>query len=90
MGLLTELKRRAGDAVAPAIGFCVVGYFAYHSFQGDRGLVAWMRLNEQIETARAELSGLEAERRSLERRVSLARGATFHRCGESINRNPVK
>lgn len=79
MAFLTELKRLVGDAVAPAIGFCVVGYFAYHSIQGDRGLVAWLRLNEQIETARAELSGLEAERRALERRVALLRPASLDR-----------
>ena len=79
MGLLAELKRRAGDAVAPAIGFCVVGYFAYHSIQGDRGLVAWMRLNEHIEIARSELDGLRAERAALERRVSLLRPDSLDR-----------
>jgi cell division protein FtsB len=79
MGLLAELKRRAGDAVAPAIGFCVVAYFAYHSFQGDRGLVAWLRVKEQIETARSELAGLEAERKALERRVTLLRPASLDR-----------
>lgn len=79
MGLLVELKRRAGDAVAPAIGFCLVGYFAYHSVEGERGLVAWIRLNEQIETARAELAGLQAERKALERRVALLRPASLDR-----------
>lgn len=79
MGLLSEFKRRVGDAVAPAIGFCVVGYFAYHSIHGDRGLVAWMRLKDQIETARAELTGLQAERRALERRVSLLRPESLDR-----------
>jgi len=71
MGILSELKRRAGDVVAPVIGFCVVGYFAYHSIEGDRGLVAWLRLQEQIRTASSELDGLRAERTALERRVSL-------------------
>jgi cell division protein FtsB len=79
MGLLAELKRRAGDAVAPAIGFCLVGYFAYHSVEGERGLVAWIRLNEQIQTARAELAGLQAERKALERRVALLRPASLDR-----------
>jgi cell division protein FtsB len=79
MALLTELKRHVGDAVAPAIGFCVVAYFAYHSIQGDRGLVAWMRLNEHIEIARAEVAGLQAERVALERRVSLLRPDSLDR-----------
>jgi cell division protein FtsB len=79
MALLTELKRHAASAVAPAIGFCVVAYFAYHSVQGDRGLVAWMRLNENIEIARAEVAGLQAERVALERRVSLLRPDSLDR-----------
>ena len=65
--------------MAPAIGFCVVAYFAYHSIQGDRGLVAWMRLNEHIEIARSELAGLQVERVALERRVSLLRPDSLDR-----------
>ena len=79
MGILSELKRRAGDVVAPVIGFCVVGYFAYHSIEGDRGLVAWLRLNEQIKTASQELDGLQAERQALERRVALLRPESLDR-----------
>lgn len=79
MGILTELKRRAGDVVAPVIGFCAVGYFAYHSIEGDRGLVAWLRLNEQIKTSQSELDGLQAERKGLERRVSLLRPESLDR-----------
>jgi cell division protein FtsB len=79
MGILSELKRRAGDVVAPVIGFCVVGYFAYHSIEGDRGLVAWLRLQEQIRTASSELDGLRAERTALERRVSLLRPESLDR-----------
>ena len=79
MALLSDLKRHAVDAVAPAIGFCVVAYFAYHRIQGDRGLVAWMRLNEHIEIARSELAGLQVERVALERRVSLLRPDSLDR-----------
>lgn len=79
MGILAELKRRAGDVVAPVIGFCVVGYFAYHSIEGDRGLVAWLRLQEQIRTASSEFDGLRAERTALERRVSLLRPESLDR-----------
>ncbi|MFM8681710.1 MAG: FtsB family cell division protein [Alphaproteobacteria bacterium] len=71
MGLLVEIKRRAGDAIAPVLGVCVVGYFAYHSIVGDRGLAAWIHLDEQIRTASAQLSDPRAERETLERRVTL-------------------
>ena len=72
-GLLAELRRRAADVLGPVLGFCVVGYFAYHSVEGDRGIVAWLRLNEQIVTAQVELDSLQGERKSLERRVALLR-----------------
>jgi len=70
MALLDELKRRAKDVIGPVLGFCTVGYFAYHSVEGDRGLFALLRLSEQIQEARAHLDELSAERKTLERRVS--------------------
>jgi cell division protein FtsB len=70
MGLLTEIRRRAGDAIGPVVGFCVVAYFAYHTIEGDRGVVAWLKLREQSEAARAEVQDLRAERQALERRVA--------------------
>jgi cell division protein FtsB len=73
MGVISELRRRAGDAIAPVVGFCVVAYFAYHMVEGDRGLVAWLRLNEHLRIASEELAGLRAERQGLERRVALLR-----------------
>jgi cell division protein FtsB len=73
MGVLAEIRRRAADVVGPVLGFCVVAYFAYHSVEGDRGIVAWLRLQEQIRTAHAELDGLQAERQALSRRVALLR-----------------
>ena len=70
MALLDELKRRAKDVIGPVLGFCAVGYFAYHSVEGDRGLFALLRLSEQIQDARAQLDELSAERTTLERRVA--------------------
>src|SRR5262245_2603100 len=73
MAIWDEVKRRAKDVIGPVLGFCVVGYFAYHSVEGDRGLVAYLRLNEQIVLAKAQLSEVMAERKALEQRVSLLR-----------------
>jgi cell division protein FtsB len=70
MAVWDELKRRALDVVGPVLGFCTVGYFAYHSIEGDRGLFALIRLSEQIQEARVHLDELSAERKALERRVS--------------------
>ena len=42
MVLLREIKKRARHITGPVLAIAVFGYFAYHSIQGDRGLIAWM------------------------------------------------
>ncbi len=73
MGFWQELKRRARDVVGPVLGFCIVGYFVYHSIEGDRGLTAYVRLTERLAEAHAQLDEVQAERQTLERRVKLLR-----------------
>lgn len=73
MAISDEIKRRAKDVIGPVLGFCIVGYFVYHSIEGDRGLVAYLRLTEQIQLARAQLAEVSAERKALEQRVGLLR-----------------
>lgn len=68
-----EIKRRARDVIGPVLGFCIVGYFAYHSVEGDRGLTAFVRLSERIAEARTQLAELRSEREAIERRVRLLR-----------------
>jgi len=69
MAVWREIKRRARDVVGPVLGFCIVGYFAYHSVEGDRGLTAYVRLTERIAEARAQVDELRGERLAMERRV---------------------
>ena len=71
MGVIAEFRARAGSVVLPVLGFCVVGYFAYHAVQGDRGLIAWRQLTHRVNEARAFLAETSIERRALERRVGL-------------------
>lgn len=73
MEIWRELKRRARDVIGPVLGFCVVGYFVYHSIEGDRGLLAYARLTERLSEARAQLEEIQAERKALDQRVSLLR-----------------
>jgi cell division protein FtsB len=73
MAIWRELKRRSRDVIGPVLGFCVVGYFVYHSIEGDRGLTAYVRLNERLADAQAQLEEVQAERMALERRVKLLR-----------------
>lgn len=71
MGFLYELKSRARHVVWPSVGVCGLGYMAYHIVQGDRGLLAWKVLREQIAIAQMNLAESEAERRIHEDRVRL-------------------
>ncbi|MCM0022086.1 MAG: septum formation initiator family protein [Tagaea sp.] len=79
MVLVDFLKRSLQAAIGPVLGFCVVGYFAYHSFEGERGVHAFLRLGEQVAIARAHLDDLREERGAIERRVALLRGDSLDR-----------
>ncbi len=57
--------------LAPLLGAALVTYFAYHTVQGDRGLLAWWQLRYQMEAAEIELAQVSATRAFLEHRVSL-------------------
>ena len=53
------------------LGACVAGYFVYHAVQGDRGILAWMQVNQQIKSAQAELNKSDDAREAMEQRVAL-------------------
>lgn len=73
MVLWREAKRRARHIVAPVLGAAVVGYFAYHAVQGDRGIKAYMVLKQDAEQLRAEVDDLSEKRSVLENRVARLR-----------------
>ena len=63
------MRRRAKVLVAPVLGLALTGYFAYHLVEGDRGLRAWMRLTQEMRSAKMALADVSAERARLERRA---------------------
>lgn len=71
MRFFDEFRRRFRSVIWPAIGVCAVAYFAYHMVNGNRGLVAWHALQQQVETARAEAAAVRLERQAIEHRVGL-------------------
>jgi cell division protein FtsB len=71
MSLLNELRIRARHVLLPAFGVSTVLYFAYHGVNGERGLLAWRALEQQVASARAQLDRTRGEREALERRVKL-------------------
>ena len=70
MIVFREMRRRAKVLVAPVLGLALTGYFAYHLVEGDRGLRAWMRLTQELRSAKTALSDVSTERARLERRAS--------------------
>ncbi len=73
MTMLREIHRRARKIAPQVIAACLVGYFAYHAVQGERGLHARVQLQKDLEQAEAIAHDLAAERRAMERRVALLR-----------------
>ena len=71
MGLANDIGRRAVHAMVPFLAVAAVTYFGYHAVQGDRGLIAWFRLTQQIAHAESSLHALAAERHELQRSIRL-------------------
>jgi len=69
MGVIRELRRQSRQIVVSLLGVGVIGYFAYHAVEGDRGLRAYFALNHRIGLAEAERDAAMAERLAIERRV---------------------
>ena len=68
-----RISKRTRQAVVSILGVCIVGYFLYHTIQGDRGWFAMLRLQHEVRGAEATLSQLQKDRESLEHRTQLMR-----------------
>lgn len=65
--------RRLRSVAGPILGFCLLFYFVYHIFQGERGFFSWLQLEKKIAEDEAILAGLESQRENLEKKVHLLR-----------------
>jgi cell division protein FtsB len=77
MQVSREFSRRLKSLAAQLLGACVAGYFIYHAVQGDRGILAWLRVNQQLEAAQLELAQSATERAALEQRVALLNNSSL-------------
>ena len=77
MGLMQEIRARARYVIGPVLGICAVGYFAFHVVHGDRGLIAWWNIKQQVSAAKQALAVTQGERETLERRVQLMEPGTL-------------
>jgi len=67
--LIQQLKR----ALFFSLCSVVLMYLGYHAVIGDRGFLAWLRLQKEAEVLAAELDEVRAERARLQHRVALMR-----------------
>jgi cell division protein FtsB len=71
MAIARNLVFRFQPALLPVIGLVLFGYFVFHAIQGERGIVAWLVLKQEIRAAEARETALAGEVATLERRVAL-------------------
>ena len=71
MTMSPEFKRRLRQAVGPTVAACLFGYFVYHAVEGDRGIMAWLQISQQLAESKTTLATLTDERREIEHRVAL-------------------
>jgi cell division protein FtsB len=71
------MTRNTLHMVASALGACIVAYFLYHTIQGDRGWLAMLKLQNQVNVAQLTLSQLQQEHQELAHRVQLMRPSSL-------------
>jgi cell division protein FtsB len=70
MIVLREMRRRARFLVGPVLAIAVCGYFAYNLVEGDRGMLAWFRLTQELRLTKANLAKVQQDRTALDRKVA--------------------
>lgn len=73
MAMLREIRRRARHIAPQVIAACLVGYFVFHAVQGERGLLAYLRLQQELAQTKAVQAELAAQRAEMRHKVSLLR-----------------
>jgi cell division protein FtsB len=72
-------EKRFRDILGPFLTVCLMVYFIYHIFQGERGLISWLRLQQKIREDEKVLIDLQGQREILERKVYLLRPDSLDR-----------
>jgi cell division protein FtsB len=67
---MRRLRKGIQTIFGGLLGIALTGYFAYHLVEGDRGMIAWFRLNKELQAANANLEAVRAQRGTLDMKVS--------------------
>ncbi|OUR76988.1 hypothetical protein A9Q83_12225 [Alphaproteobacteria bacterium 46_93_T64] len=71
MNLSYEIRKRIRVSAGPTLGLLAICYFSYHLIEGDRGLFAYLKLQQTLQQETADLQLAQFERNKLEKRVRL-------------------
>src|SRR5215470_15499259 len=69
MTIARDIGRYVRPAIVPVLSISLLTYFSYHAIQGERGLFAWMQLNQQLKQTHALADAVAGQRDELENRV---------------------
>jgi cell division protein FtsB len=67
------MSGRLRHIVFPVVIVAMMVYFTYHIFQGQRGVLAWIRLDKKLKEEEAILNALTQEKETLEKETYLLR-----------------
>ena len=68
-----ELRSRLKRSLGPLFALILLGYFLYHVIQGDRGYLALLRMQKELETTRTTYEQSVQEKARLEHRIQMLR-----------------
>ena len=66
-----SLRRRIRRVSVSFLGVSATFYFVFHVFHGDRGLITWVQLRQQVVEVEATAKAMATERKHLEKKVRL-------------------
>ncbi len=73
MRFVRDFLKGLRDTVVPAVCALALAYFGYHAVTGERGLLSWLQVSQEVDEAEARLASLSGEREEIEGRVALLR-----------------
>src|SRR3954452_11031219 len=73
MAVLKDVRTYARQVVGPTLAVSVFAYFAYHAVEGDRGILAWVKLTQEVEATEVELAKITRTREVLAHQTDLLR-----------------
>ena len=69
----STVRRRLRAVWQPLMAIAVLGYFGFHALHGDRGLLAYQELGQQLAVAQSVHAEVRMEKEKLQARVAALR-----------------